>query len=217
MALVHILLGIDKNTYRELVRQWIIESNRIATDYKLEVRKGKLSEKDLDNFVCYEELVRKRDQYFKLWKANPKNLKHNMMHLILAVNTYVPPMRLTAKNMVVWKSHREPPSDDNNYIWEDRPGHWGMMINTDKIESGRREWAEKKGLEYKRDHFRLGEVLEGLPEGSGETLNKIITASLQAYPRKLLFIGVKNKEHLTDSVTLSYCIKCSNRKHSHRH
>jgi hypothetical protein len=71
-----------------------------------------------------------------------------------------------------------------------------MVINADKVENARRASAEKKGREYQRDMFRLGENLPGL-KGQGEILNKIVTASLEAYPRKYLLIGVKNKEEMS--------------------
>jgi hypothetical protein len=146
--------------------------------------------------VCFPEVVAKRDDYYKLWQSDTGNLKWNMRHLILAVNTYVPPLRLTAIEMIVWRSRKQPPVDDQNYIWEHRKDNWAFVIGWDKIESKRRKAAKKRGKDVKRDIFLLDEELPGL-KGQGKILNRIITQSLKAYPRTHLFIGIRNKQQMS--------------------
>ena len=78
---------------------------------------------------------------------NPKNLKLNMYHLLLAVNTYIPPLRLEWVDMNIWPPRLvegkprkvvaagPPPEDMENYLWEEKPLEWSIVINYDKIEN----------------------------------------------------------------------------------
>ena len=72
-----------------------------------------------------------------------------MFHLILAVNTYIPPLRLNWIDMEIYPERvvegkvkkkipanlPAPPEDDQNYLWEVNPGKWAMVINYDKVEN----------------------------------------------------------------------------------
>ena len=191
MGLSHILLGIDKNSYRELVRPWVLESNRIAIAHREESAKGEFSEEQIQNFVSYPEMLKKRDDLYKLWQSEPTNIKWNLWHLAMAVNTYVPPLRLTAIEMKITRTLKQPPEDDNNYCWEYRPDTWAFVINHDKVEAKRKKSAEAKGKDYQRDIFYLEDELPGL-KGQGKILNKVITQSLKANPRRDLFSGIRN-------------------------
>jgi len=117
-----------------------------------------------------------------------------MFHLILALNTYIPPLRLNWLEMNVYAPRIDgklvkpstmgpPPENNENYLWEEQPGQWTIVMNYDKVENRRR----KQGLA--RRMFRLSDEIEGVTDG--HLLNDLINKSLAAYPRNYVLIGIK--------------------------
>ena len=66
----------------------------------------------------------------------------------------------------------EPPAGKENYLWEEKPGQWSIVINHDKIE-GKRE-----ARDLPRQIFRLADEIPGVTDG--HMLNEIINQSLVA-------------------------------------
>jgi hypothetical protein len=203
-GLANILLAIDKNRFKEIVRPFFNLGLSIQQRIDKVSEESKLSKKDLQNFVPFEDLVKKREELATLWAADPKNLKLNMFHLILAVNTMIPPLRLDFTNMSIYPSRivdgrsvrasptsTEPPNDTNNYLWEYSPGKWAIVINSDKIENKRL----KRGLS--RQIMKLDDEIDNVTDG--RKLNTIINESLTADPRNYVLIGFKNKESMPAS------------------
>jgi len=96
----------------------------------------KLTDKDVKNFVSFELLVKQRDILYNQWMKDPKDLKLNMYHLILAVNTYIPPLRLNWVDMEFYperlvdgkpktpKIVGAPPDDNTNWSMRGVNGLW---------------------------------------------------------------------------------------------
>ena len=166
-----------------------------------------LSDKDLANFVTYEELVARRDELEKEWIKAPNDLKLNIYHLLLCVNTYVPPLRLDWLDMNVYPPRLKdgkvikkrvdpstlppPPENLENYLWEEKEGHWAVVINADKIES------KRKDRDLPRQVMRLNDDIEGVT--NGKRLNEIINESLKYAPRDYVLVGVKTGEMTRDT------------------
>lgn len=201
-ALANILLAIDKNKYKEVVRPFFNRGLTLQQIIDKANEDSLLTEKELRNFVTYEQLVAKRDELEKQFLATPKDLKINMFHMILAVNTYIPPLRHNWLNMSIYPPRKNssgqvikkpaivgpPPDDALNYLWEEQPGQWTIVINHDKIEHKR----EQKNLE--RQMFRLNDEIEGVT--NGHKLNDIINKSLEVYPRNYPLIGIKSNNEM---------------------
>lgn len=206
-ALANVLLAIDKNKYREVVRPWF----NLGLSLQQMIDKGNeqsvLSEKELANFVTYPELVAKRDELEKKWMNDPKDLKLNMFHLLLSVNTYIPPLRLDWLDMNIYPARFKnkkviknppdpttippPPENDENYLWEEKAGEWSIVINSDKIEN------KRKSKDVPRQVMRLSDDIEGVT--NGKRLNTIINLSLKYAPRDYVLIGVRTKEAMSES------------------
>ena len=84
-----------------------------------------------------------------------------------------------------------PPENDTNYLYEEKQGHWCVVLQQDKIENKRRA----KGLP--RQIIRLNDEIEGVT--NGRHLNEIITSSLEYAPRNTPLIGIKTKEPMGQS------------------
>ena len=134
---------------------------------------SRFDEKDAMNFVPEESLVEARDKLGVMWNADPKNLRLNMFHLILAVNTYIPPLRLNWIDMEIYPERvvegkvkkkipanlPAPPEDDQNYLWEVNPGKWAMVINYDKVEN------KRKSKDIPRQIMYLDNEIPGVTNG----------------------------------------------------
>ena len=122
-------------------------------------------------------------------------MKLNMFTILLSVNTLCPPLRLDWLRMEVFPPRLvdgrvpkvkpavgvPPPENDTNYLYEEKQGHWCVVLQQDKIENKRRA----KGLP--RQIIRLNDDIEGVTNGCH--LNEIITSSLEYAPRNTPLIG----------------------------
>lgn len=199
-GLANVLLAINKNKYKEIVRPFYNTGLSIQQVIDKERENSVLDEKDVANFVPYEDLMKERERLYDLWMKDPKNLKLNMFHLILAINTLIPPLRLNFIDMQIYperltngkvnkkipKNSPEPPDNETNYLWEKTPGHWSIVINYDKIENKRRA----KNIE--RQIINLDDEIQGVTDG--HKLNEIINQSLIDAPRNFVLIGIKTKQ-----------------------
>lgn len=123
-----------------------------------------------DNFVCFNDLVKRREEYRELFEENPQNNKLNTNYLILALYTLQPPIRMEYKDMQI--VDEEPPRDDRNYLY-DNNGKYTVVINKDKV-SG-----------------KYGQARFTLPN----ELNKIIRESLKQYPREFVLSTLRDGDY----------------------
>lgn len=183
-GLANVLLAIDKNKYRETVREFFVTGLGLQRDIDDKREDNELTEAERANFVVYEEVVRERDRLYEEWMKKPKDKRLNIYHMVLAVNSYIPPLRLQMVDMEIWKQKKAPPDNvEQNYLWEKSPGQWSIVINHDKIEYRR----VAKGL--KREIFDLSDDIPGVTNGA--KLNNIITESLKHFKRDYLVVGIR--------------------------
>lgn len=198
-GLANVLLAIDKTRFKEVTRPMFNLGLTTQQIIDKANEDSKLDDEDLKNYVSYRKLVAMRNHYETLWRADPKDLKLNIYHLLLAVNTYIPPLRLDWLDMHVYPPRlvdgrpakpptgpvTAPPEDTNNYLWESTPGEWSIVMNYDKIENKR----EQRGLT--RQVMSLKDDIPGITDG--KRLNGIINDSLRDAPRNYVLVGVRDK------------------------
>jgi hypothetical protein len=102
------------------------------------VQTQKFTQDQLDQYVHYVELVEKREQMKEIYEKNKKSktingLKHHMAYLTLCLNTMIPPLRLDFLDMIVYRKVKEPPNDNDNYLWIKSDTDMVVVINTDKV------------------------------------------------------------------------------------
>lgn len=208
-AIAHLLLAYDKVQFREYVRHLWSEGIVIQRAIDKKGKKSKLTEKEIDNYVCYQDLVRMREKLYKEWQmikavqlsgsrggvTREMKLKANMKHLIVALNVLIPPLRKTwtqfsnkhgdKVDMELWKKKTPPPNNYVNYLWEKTPGSYTLVINYDKIEAKRTDKYQKE-----RQEIELADEIPNVTQG--RELNKILKQSFEEFPREYVIIGVRS-------------------------
>jgi hypothetical protein len=125
-----------------------------------EYKDQKLDPKRRDNFVCFEDIIKRRDELGKLWENDKANNKANLLYLILSLYTYQPPLRQDWKDVRISKK-KPPVRTKKNYLWK-REGKYVLYLNHDKVT------------------FSHGKAQLEL----ADPLTKIIDESLDAFPRE---------------------------------
>lgn len=183
-ALANILLAINKNKFREEVRVFFNTGKKLQNEKDDERDESLFPQKDLDNLVVYDDLVKEQKRWYKAWILDPKNKRLNMYHLILALNTMIPPIRKNYHELEFYRESTTPPRNiKTNYLWEKNVGQWILIINYDKVENKR----EAKNMT--RSEFDLSDEIPGITHG--KQLNKIINESLKYFPRDFVLSGIK--------------------------
>jgi len=181
-----ILLSIDKHKHKEDSRWFWNEAMRLQDDIDKERDENLLSDDQLHNFVPYPDLLKEQQKWHKAWLLDPKNKKLNLYHLLLALNTLIPPVRKNYHEMEFWRKKEAPPENETNYLWEQYPSRWTMVINYDKVENKRKV----KG--YDRQEFKIEDEIKGVTQG--KKLNEIINKSLIHYPREYVLTGIRTTD-----------------------
>ena len=134
-----------------------------------------MSDKDLANFVTYDEVVAKRDELEKERMKDPKDLKLNISLILLCVSIYTPPLGLDwlDKNNYLPRLNKEGNVIGNAPTRIHCPLHlrmmktilgkerslWSVVINADKIE------AKRKSRDLPRQIMRLNDEIPGVTNG----------------------------------------------------
>lgn len=192
-AFAHILLSYDKYVFREYVRQFFLEGMKIQDKTNVKAKENVIKQEDLHSYVAYTDLVRMRDKQYADWVAirDGKGTVHarkkaNMYHLILALNTYIPPLRRDYAEMELWKAKEAPPHNMINYMWEKKPGQYSVILNYDKIENKR-----KKKLK-ERQVIELADEIPNVTDG--KKMSQILSESFKYNPRSYVLIGVNSQD-----------------------
>ena len=90
----NILLSLDKHKYKVAYRELINSSKLAGKVAQKENESSKLSEKDRTAWLHLPELESVRDSLERKREADPQDKHVNIAHLILCLNTYLPPVRL---------------------------------------------------------------------------------------------------------------------------
>lgn len=182
-GLGNVLLSTDKIKFRGFVRQLFNEGKAIQIEADKERENGELNETDIYNYVSYSTLCKARDKLYDSWMDDKKNKKYNIYHMLLSVNTYIPPLRRQWNDMQIYIKASEPPKNNQNYLWGYEHGKWAIVINHDKIEN------KRKDLGKEREIFKLEDEIKNVTDGN--KLNELISLSLSYFPRKYLLSGIR--------------------------
>ena len=220
-GLANTLLHIDKYKYKEIVRPMFNEALVVQKKLDIENTESMLTDKEVKNFVHYPEIVRERDRLDEHLQTNPNDKKTNIYHLILSVNTYIPPLRLdwigmkfhperindAGKAIKVTEAMRKKPVPvtADSYLHEYTEGHWAIVINHDKVSEYHKEkfdeiqktLKEDDRKDYERFTYKLDDdIIQENPKfirvTDGKEMNKIINRSLKYWNRDYVLPAVRS-------------------------
>lgn len=188
-SLAKTLLAINKHKYKEKVRDILQVGTEQKNTYLKRQEESELSESEKKSFVCFGDIVKERDRLKQISAKDPKNFVKHQDYLILALNTYIPPLRMDWADMEIWKDKTKLPPKNvtQNYIYEDinKKGTWIYLINWDKIES-KRDVGLSDPLSYKlADEI----TAKGVSITNGKLLNAILTDSFRRFKRDWVLVG----------------------------
>jgi len=178
-SLANILLAIDKNKFKNFVKN--LYTVGIVIQQNVPQGENEMTESETKNYVSYEDICNVRNSIH-----HNISLKNNIIHLILSLNTYIPPLRLDYLGMEV-KYSKEPPSLNDktktNYWWiDENTDNMSIVLNKDKVGRG---ILPIKDFVSKFSH---------LTYINGYEIKKIVEESLHLYPRTYLLCSPKNKD-----------------------
>ena len=179
-ALARTLLSIDKVKHKAFVRAIYVTTIQWQKDKDKEQEDQAMTKSETKNYICFSELAEVRDKLHEKWQSKKKDLNLHNQWLILALNTYLPPIRMDYVDMEFFKGKKEPPKNGTNYMWQNGE-KFSVVMNSDKIEGKR----TKKGLE--REIFDM-------PTNSymnGDKMMELLKESLDAFPRKYVLVSVQ--------------------------
>jgi hypothetical protein len=160
------LLGNEK-AYNE----YSAESTAIQKQVSKQNKEQQTDPDRLNNFVCFDDIVKRRDEFGKRFEEAPNDNKLNLSHLLLSLYTYQPPLRQDWKDVLI--TEKKPPvNTDQNYLWKQKNGKYTLFLNHDKVTHA-----------YGKAQFDLP-----------DELNKIIDKSLERFPRKYVLSLIRNGE-----------------------
>lgn len=176
-ALANILLALDKERFKKFVSK--LYTIGIVIQQNIPIGDNELSNSERNNYIDYNDIIDIRDKIFAT-----VNLKNNLSHLILSLNTYIPPIRLDYLGMIYKIMDIDPvldPSDKKNYMWINEETNCGyIVLNHDKVGSTILPLADFKS-KFKDELYI-----------NGSKLFDIIFQSYKIYPRDYLLCSPKN-------------------------
>jgi len=139
--------------------------SKIATELCLELqdesKKQELLPQRKENFVFFQDIVKRREQFRELFLNDKTNNKYNLSWVLLSLNTYQPPIRMEYKDMQIVDAL--PKNKKQNYLLH-KNGKYYVVIRNDKVIKS-----------HKAAQFELP-----------QELNNVINTSLEAFPRKYI-------------------------------
>jgi hypothetical protein len=191
-ALANILLAIDKNRFKKFVKN--LYTAGIVIQQNIPSGDNDMSESENKNYVSYDEICRVRDEIH-----STISLKDNIIHLILSLNTYIPPIRLDYIGMKVVYKENAPELDEKsktNYWWiDDKNQKMYIVLNHDKV--GR---AILPIEDFVSKHSHLVYI-------NGRAISDVVKNSLELYPRDYLLCSPKDKDTPLGMPTYNSMIK----------
>lgn len=191
-ALANVLLAIDKNRFKKFVKN--LYTVGIVIQQNIPIGDNDMSESENKNYVSYDEIVNIRNSIH-----STISLKDNIIHLILSLNTFIPPIRLDYLGMKVVHKETAPELDEKdktNYWWiDDKNDNMYIVLNHDKIGS-----AILPIEDFVSKHSHLVYI-------NGRAIKDIVKKSLELYPRDYLLCSPKNKDIALGMPTYNSLIK----------
>lgn len=193
-TIANALLAIDKDKFKDDAKKYFQEA-RVIQEGVEKIRDDQaLTESEKKNFICYETIVTKRDELIQQWKNDKGNKKLHMKMLILAINTYIPPLRLDFLTIELYEKKIPPPKNTTNYLWKHN-NKYQLVINQDKVENKRK----KQGLDREILDFHDNKFM------NGSIMSELFDASFEILKRKYVLIAVtRQNESMTQSSYDSY-------------
>lgn len=164
------------------ITQYQKEVNKLNILLMSEQEKQKLTTRQLENYVNYEDIVRRREEYRKVCEMKPKNNKINIIHLILSLYSYIPPIRLEYSDMKIISDDKNI-DETKNYIMKS-DSRYIVILNNDKVTKT-----------YGKIRYDI----------TGE-LKTIINRSLENYPRDYL-LTIPNNSTIPLNRQINYYLK----------
>jgi hypothetical protein len=187
-SLAWVLLTLDKEKYGEKTRPLWNESLQIAVADEELKEENTMTAAEKKNWLCFDDIAQRRNDMIALWDKDPTNIrlertrKPHLYALLLAFNTWWPPMRLDLVGMKFWFQQKKPPSKNtaqggaDAYLWQHKKDQWTLVINKDKV-SGK---FDRIGLP--RAEYKLSTDIEGVTQGA--KLQALINRSLSVWPNR---------------------------------
>lgn len=196
-ALANILLYIDKNRHRLAADNLFDATKRLQKKIMIEKSGQLMSDRELNNYVEYDELCRIRDTY------TIDDIRDHMIKLILALNTYYPPMRHEILNMRYVERPRAPNMEKtplDNYLHKGATsGNYWFIINNDKVSAAYGPSINKiedEVAEHSGRRFVFGVELKAL-----------LDESFKMAPRRYLLCSMTDVDEPMPVSTYNYLLK----------
>ena len=97
--------------------QYSAESTAIQKQISKQNKEQQTDPERLNNFVCFNDIVKRRDEFGKRFEEAPNDNKLNLSHLLLSLYTYQPPLRQDWKNVMITDT-KPPVNTKQNYLWK---------------------------------------------------------------------------------------------------
>jgi len=133
-----------------------------------ESKDQKIDPKRRNNFVCFEDIVKRRDELGERFREDKTNNKTNLLYLLLSLYTYQPPLRQDWKDVRISKTKPSIKTNDN-FLWK-RAEKYVLFLNHDKVVHS-----------YGKVQLELTDAL-----------TNIINESLLAFPRDYVLSLINN-------------------------
>ena len=142
-----------------------------------------MDDKRKANFVCFDDIVKRRDELRDRFRADKTDNKTNLLYVLLSLYTYQAPLRQDWKDVIITKK-KPPVKTQQNYLWNNKI----LFLNHDKVVKNA----------YGRAQIEISKELQD-----------VITESLEAFPRKYVLslindgnkpLGKQNFERLLGEI-----------------
>ena len=206
-SLANILMHINKQKYKEDCRRLYLNAKQKQKVAESQAKEGLLSDKQLETIVSYPDLCNERDKWIKRWeelrptikepfneskrkvkvKVYPSNeLRTAIIYsLVLAFNTYIPPLRKNVEKMKLHFGSKEPEKQsEQNYLWRIAENHYKIVMNYDKVEN------KRIAKNAPREMFDLLREMKNIT--NGKRLCELIEMSLVDFPRDYVLCNLKD-------------------------
>ena len=169
---ISVLAGVlrELDTLPRIQKQYSKVATELCLELQDESKKQELLPQRKENFVFFQDIVKRREQFKQLFENDKTNNKNNLSWILLSLYTYQPPIRMEYKDMEIVTVL--PKNKKQNYLLN-KNGKYYVVIRTDKVIKS-----------HKPAQFELP-----------DELNKVINESLEAFPRKYILSTQRDGDH----------------------
>jgi hypothetical protein len=163
-----VLSQILKKKNKELssAEKYRKENVKLSKQVLSDAENQTMTEKREQNFVCYEDIVKARENFKQLFMKNPNDNKLNLTWVLLSLYTLIPPIRKEYDDMKISENVLE---SNINYLLINKDGMY-IIIQDDKVSDSHEALITK------------------LPNN----LQSVIEKSLHHFPRDYILSKINN-------------------------